>query len=256
MFYPKHSEICILFLIVFLFSIVVRRYPTWVDWPATKLLNQFTRKQPFTNKIAFFLVYPSLEGTILVSLVWFCWFSDTTPAVRAGLITSGGTAVTAGFIAHFLRYTMQATLKPIFNPALRLHPPDVFGDVDAFRTQSHPNSPGFPSQRTTMFAGLAIAIFLVRADLGFVALTCTVLVECSRVYLGLHYPTDSIGSFSLGAALVLFSQGYWHLELGLWFVRWECASPSTFYACAFLAAYQVATAFHEVRELLRSFSTR
>jgi membrane-associated phospholipid phosphatase len=256
MFCLHYLGVPIVLFLVFLCSIVLRLYPDRLDWPVAKSLNDFARSRSFTTRIAFGAAYPTLEGMILVSLVWFCWFADATPIVRAGLITSTGAAVAAGLIAHILRYTIRATPKPIFNPTLRLRPPDVFGDVDVLRTESFPNSPGFPSQRATMFAGLAIAIFHVRTDLGLLALACTVIVEFSRVFLGLHYLTDSIGSFSLGAALVLFSQGSWHLELGLWFVRWEWISASTFYMCAFIASYHVATAFQEVRELLRGFSIR
>jgi membrane-associated phospholipid phosphatase len=252
----NYLQIPTLVLLMFVCSIALRLCPSRFDWPITKFFNDLARKRSFITRIAFGAAYPTLEGMILVSLVWFCWFADAAPIVRAGLITNTGAAVAAGLIAHILRYTIRATPKPIFNLTLRLHPPDVFGDVNVLRTESFPNSPGFPSQRATMFAGLAIAILHVRTDLGLLALACTVIVEFSRVFLGLHYLTDSIGSFSLGVALVLFSQGSRHLELGLWFVRWEWISASTFYMCAFIASYHVATAFQEVRELLRRFSMR
>jgi membrane-associated phospholipid phosphatase len=241
----------ILLLGVFFGSILLRRYPDFLDWPIARLLNRLTRKCTAANRIAIGVAYPTLEGLILTSFIWYCWFADNTPVERARLVIGGGTAIMAGFVAHLVRYTVQAIPKPIFNPTLRLHPPDVLGDIEILKSQSFPDSPGFPSQRATMFAGLAVSIFLIRADLGSVALACTILVEFSRVYLGLHYPTDSIGSFSLGASLVLFSQNPWHSGLGLWFVKWESVSASTFYVCAFLVSYQIVTAFHEIRELLR-----
>ncbi len=254
MFYPKHPVIGILFLFAFFGAMLLRVRITSFDGLVAKLLNRSTTRMPLVSKLAFGAVYPAMEGVILVSLGWYCWFAETRPETRAALIVNASTAVVSGFIAHLLRYTIRTTPKPIFNQVLQLRPPDVFGDINILRDKSFPDSPAFPSQRTTMFAGLSIAIFLVRPDAGLLALTCATIVELSRVYLGLHYLTDSLGSFSLGAALVLFSQGGWNTDVGLWIVKWEWTSASTFYVCAFLASYQIATAFHEVREFLRRSS--
>jgi len=100
-----------------------------------------------------------------------------------------------------------------------------------------------------MFAGLAIAVFLIRPKLGLLALGCTTLVDVSRVYLGLHYPTDIVGSYSLAAAMVWLAQMQWSVGLGLRFARWESISPSTFYMCSFFACYLVANAFQDLRDL-------
>jgi membrane-associated phospholipid phosphatase len=242
----------ILFLLVFLGTTILRLYPDWFDRPVAKVLNNFAMDHHFANKLAIGAAYPTLEGMIVVSLLWYCWFSDTSPELRARLVIGAGAAVFAGLIAHFLRYTVPPTFKPIFDPSLQLHPPDVLGDIDVLRANAFPNSPSFPSERATMFAGLSLAIFLVRSDLGLLALGCIMVVEFSRIYLGLHYSTDIIGSFSSAAALVWFAQIRWGSELGLWFVGWERTSPATFYVCAFLASYQMTTAFEELRQLARS----
>jgi membrane-associated phospholipid phosphatase len=244
--YARHLTNSIVFLLVFLGTTVLRLYPDWFDRPVAKVLNNFALGHRFANELAHGTAYPTLQGMIVVSLLWYCWFSDDGPELRARLVI-GAAAVIAGLIAHLLRYTIPPTSRPIFDPVLQLHSPGVLGDIDALR--AHFNFPAFPSERATMFAGLAIAIFFVRRNVGLLALGCTTAVEFSRIYLGLHYVTDIMGSFALAAAVLWFAQIRWGSELGRPFVGWERASPSTFYMCAFLASYQMTTAFEDLRAL-------
>jgi undecaprenyl-diphosphatase len=242
----------IMFLLMFLGTTVLRLYPDWFDRPVAKVLNNFAMGHCFANELAHGTAYPTLQGMIVVSLLWYCWFSDDGPELRARLVIGAGAAVIAGLIAHLLRYTMPPTFRPIFDPLLQLHPPNVLGDIEALRANF--NFPAFPSERATMFAGLSLTIFLVRSDVGLLAFGCVTAVEFSRIYLGLHYSTDILGSFSLAASVVWFAQIGGGSVLGRPFVGWERTSPSTFYMCAFLASYQMTTAFEDLRELARSFS--
>jgi membrane-associated phospholipid phosphatase len=102
-----------------------------------------------------------------------------------------------------------------------------------------------------LFAGLSLAILMVRRDLGLLSLGCFAVIEFSRVYLGLHYLTDLAGSFLLAGVFVALAQLPWCVEAGRWFLKWERAWPWAFYACALLASFQLITAFHELRLLLR-----
>ncbi len=74
-----HSSVCVFW------ASVTRLYPNWFDWPVAKLLNDSTRKHPLASKLAFGAAYPTLEGMILVSLGWYCWFAETRSELRAGL---------------------------------------------------------------------------------------------------------------------------------------------------------------------------
>ena len=85
MFYPQISVVIAILLVVFLWASVTRLYPNWFDWPVAKLLNDSTRKHPLASKLAFGAAYPTLEGMILVSLGWYCWFAETRSELRAGL---------------------------------------------------------------------------------------------------------------------------------------------------------------------------
>jgi membrane-associated phospholipid phosphatase len=236
------------FSLLFLGTTMLALYSDWLNRPVAKAINSLTMDWQFANALAFSVAYPTLQGLAVVSLVWCCWFSGIKAELRAHIVSGTFAAIFAGLIAHLLYGKLPTSPRPILDPLLQLHVPAVLGDIDTLRTTSS-NSHTFPSERATMFAGLAITVFLIRPKLGLLALGCTMLPDVSRIYLGLHYPTDIIGSYSLAAAIVWLAQMRWSSELGLRFVRWESISPSTFYMCAFVACYQVATAFQDLRDL-------
>lgn len=241
-----------LFLLAIVAAAALRLYPNRFDRPVARAINSFATAHDAINEAAVAAVHPAVEAAIVVSLVWFCWFSNTRPEPRAGLAIGAAAAVLAGLAACGLRYLLPPTVKPIFDPLLRLRVPAALGEIDAIRAHSFPNSPSFPSERATMFAGLSLAIFCVRTDIGIAAIACAAAVELSRVYLGYHYPTDFIGSFSLAGAFVCLAQFRYGQQFGLWLIGWERSSPATFYICAIVASYQVVTAFQGLRLLLRS----
>jgi membrane-associated phospholipid phosphatase len=196
------------------------------------------------------LTHPTLQGVIALSLVWCCWFSGINAELRARIVSGVFAAVCAALVAGFLQYTLPTAPKPIFDPMIELHLPPVLGDIESLKATALANSHTFPSERATMFAGLAIAILLVRLKLGLIAIGCTMAAEIARIYLGLHYPTDILGSFSLAAVMVWLAQMQSASGLGLRFIRWESTSASTFYMCAFFASYQMTTAFQDLRDLV------
>jgi membrane-associated phospholipid phosphatase len=239
----------VLFSLLFLVAAMLALNPDWFDRPIVKGLNSFTADWQFANVLAFVLSYPTLESAIVVSWVWCCWFSGIEADLRARMVSGALAAVFAALISHFVQWMLPTSPKPIFDAALQLHLPGILGDIESLRTNSFPDAHTFPSDRATMFAGLAIAILLVQPKIGLLALGCTVAAEISRIYLGLHYPTDIVGSFSLAAALVWLAQMPWGPALGPWFVSWERSSAATFYMCAFYLSYQVTNRFQDLREL-------
>jgi membrane-associated phospholipid phosphatase len=237
------------FSLLFLGTTVVALYPDWFDRPVAKAINNLTIDHQFANVLASGIAYPTLQGVTVVALVWGCWFSALTPDLRARLMSGAMAAILAAIIAHLVQRGIPTSPKPIFDPFLHLDPSAVLGDIDGLKATALPSSHTFPSERGTMFAGLAIAVFLVRPTIGLLALACTTAAEVSRIHLGLHYPIDIFGSFSLAAATVWLAQMRWSSKLGFRLIRWELASPSTFYICAYLASYGTSTAFQDLRDL-------
>jgi membrane-associated phospholipid phosphatase len=231
---------------------ILALHPDWIDRPLAKAVNSLTRDHEFANELAFGIAYPTLQGVIVVSLLWCCWFSGVKDS-QARLVSGIFAAVLAALVAGLLQHALPTSSKPILDPLLALDPPAILGDVDSLREASFSNLHTFPSERAAMFGGLAIAILLVQRKLGLLALGCTIVPELSRIYLGLHYPADIVGSFALAGAMVWVAQIPQISKLGLLFVRWEGTSPSTFYMCAFLASYQMTTAFEGLRDFAALF---
>ncbi|MFE3252481.1 phosphatase PAP2 family protein [Streptomyces sp. NPDC059209] len=61
----------------------------------------------------------------------------------------------------------------------------------------------FVSDHATMAMALAAGIFVAHRGFGLAAIGLALVEGFSRVYLGVHYPTDVIGGFALGTAVVL-----------------------------------------------------
>ncbi|HYS07573.1 MAG TPA: phosphatase PAP2 family protein [Myxococcales bacterium] len=76
--------------------------------------------------------------------------------------------------------------------------------VDPFRIK-HPAGCGsgqsFPSAHASNTAAAAMIFAWGAPRLSFLGLALTVLVGISRVYLGVHWPTDVLAGWALGAAL-------------------------------------------------------
>lgn len=59
----------------------------------------------------------------------------------------------------------------------------------------HAANNGFPSEHSLVSFAVASIIFVFNRKLGFVLFASAFLVGISRVYTGVHYPLDILGSF-------------------------------------------------------------
>ncbi|MFJ6217224.1 phosphatase PAP2 family protein [Streptomyces sp. NPDC092296] len=61
----------------------------------------------------------------------------------------------------------------------------------------------FVSDHATMTMAVAVALLLVERRLGIAAVGLALLEGFCRVFMGVHYPTDVLGGYALGTAVVL-----------------------------------------------------
>jgi PAP2 superfamily len=105
----------------------------------------------------------------------------------------------------------------------------------------------FPSDHVTVFAGLAIVIYIARSRFALAAIAFTALAELARVYMGAHYPSDLIGGAALASLVVWATETSWFTSLGSRIVARQRRSPSLFYMSAFFVSYQIATLAGDIR---------
>src|SRR3954471_13477831 len=105
-------------LLVFLAAGTLALNPDWIGRPLARAVDSLTLNWPFITVLAAGLAYPTLQGVLVMSLVWSCWFSDTAAEVRARVAASVFASVCAGIIARIVQRTLPTDPKPLFDPVL------------------------------------------------------------------------------------------------------------------------------------------
>jgi membrane-associated phospholipid phosphatase len=215
--------------------------PDIFDRPLARLINGFAGRYAFFDRFAFVVFSsPTFSGTVLVALLWACWFDATDPESRSRILVGILASFGAGLISRVLQYTLPTHLRPFYDSTLDFKlPANLDQPLNTWNS--------FPSDHMTVFAGLAVVIYIARSRFAFAAIAFTALVELARIYMGAHYPSDLIGGAALASLVVWATQTSWFTSLGSRIVVWQERSPSLFYMIAFFISYQIATLAGDIR---------
>ncbi|MEU3398908.1 phosphatase PAP2 family protein [Streptomyces filamentosus] len=149
----------------------------------------FDRVMEFTGEYGIPLL------TVLVVL--WCWWSVR----RRGSFADSVTAVTGIVWAP-----LAAGLALLVNVPIRgfVERPRPFEDHDGLEVLVEGKTDySFVSDHATLTMALAVALFVAHRRFGLAAIGLALAEGFTRVYMGVHYPTDVVGGFALGTAVAL-----------------------------------------------------
>jgi membrane-associated phospholipid phosphatase len=178
--------------------------PGWlqtIDEGALRWIAENIRT-PILNALMKFYTTLGNAGILFIALAVLMMFFKNTR--RSGVTAL--TAMTFGLIVTNL------TIKPLLS---RARPWVVMSDFDVLVKSSDPNS--FPSGHTCAAFAFALALCLSAPErwMKIAAMAAAVLMGLSRLYVGVHFPSDVLAGAIIGSLCGLLAG--WIVS---WVLRW------------------------------------
>ncbi|MFD4634618.1 phosphatase PAP2 family protein [Streptomyces sp. NPDC058284] len=133
----------------------------------------------------------------LVLLVVWCWWGQRRRATLDDAASS---------VAAVVWTPLAAGLAVLVNIPIRsfVERPRPFRDHRGLELLADgKNDYSFVSDHATLAMAVGAGLFVANRKFGLVGLGLAVLEGFCRVFMGVHYPTDVVGGFALGTAVVL-----------------------------------------------------
>ena len=121
----------------------------------------------------------------------------------------GNFAIKKQIVKAFIFTTVALLISQIISHSF-YHPRPFVMEVGRTLIYHSPNG-SFPSDHMLIFSTIAFSYFFSeKRNLGIILILLAWLVAWSRVYLGVHFPLDMLGSFSLAFILNFFGLALWN----------------------------------------------
>lgn len=208
-------------------------------------LNQFAFRSALFDHVAYAMThFFMLRGLPLIALLWWFWFRDgpSNQRDREIVITTIVASLCALALGRLLGHLLPFRIRPIANPELGLH--FLTSSADDLRTWS-----AFPSDHAMMWCAVATGVLMVSWRLGVFVLAYAILfIGMTRVYVGLHYPTDVLAGAVLGVAICWLLNRTWCRELiAAPVLSFSNRHQPLFHVGMFLLSFELVTQFDELR---------
>ncbi|WP_157692452.1 undecaprenyl-diphosphatase [Paenibacillus tuaregi] len=158
-----------------------------LDYTVFEKINHLAASVPMFNPIMKFLAEDAQYILILgVIVYWFIRMESNRRMITEALLAACmGVGISAA-LGHFL---------------YRDRP---FAGHHVIQLIAHPANASFPSDHATLAFAVSTAIWGYRKKEGVIWLVLSALIAVSRVWTGVHYPTDVIAGAALGIILAAF----------------------------------------------------
>ncbi|MDO0913743.1 phosphatase PAP2 family protein [Streptomyces sp. DT2A-34] len=132
----------------------------------------------------------------LILLAVWCWWS----------VRRRGEEDAASSVAALVWAPLAAGIAVLVNVPIRgfVERPRPFNDHQGLEVLvSGKTDYSFVSDHATIAMALGVGLFVANRKFGLAGVGLALLEGFCRVYMGVHYPTDVVGGFALGTAVVL-----------------------------------------------------
>ena len=235
-------------LFIFVLCLIEAKYPDHVSRPVARWVNTISGKNTVFDHISLdFALYDTFSGVVLCAVLLSISLNSKDEETKARIFIGVCMSFGAGVISRFLQHHLDTHARPFYDIAVAFRtPPGVF--MPPLNTWD-----SFPSDHASVFAGLTVVLFVIKADVRYYMAVWIFIVESSRMYIGAHFPCDLVGGAALASAIVWIFQYRMFIRVGEWICSWEHRAPLVFHAAYFMLLYQVATVFLDIRNMIGGF---
>ena len=214
-------------------------------------LNQFAFRWKLLDLLALAMTKAYvLRGLPMITLLWWIWFRDRPDKLRDReiVITTIVASVCVLALGRLLAYLTPFRLRPFANPELGLQ--FLTSAENKLQTWN-----AFPSDHAMLWCAVATGVFVASRRVGFFALAYAILfISMTRVYVGLHHPTDVLAGIALGVSIcLLLNLTQCRQLIATPVLRFSREHQCLFHVGMFLLSFGMVTHFDELLKLGSSF---
>ena len=161
----------------------------YYDFKIFQAINNLANQSSFLDYIGIFFAdyFPYFLGLFL--LVFIFYPKKDIKENRAMVFIAIITALTARFVVKTMIVIFYARPRPYINLD-STHKLINLSPVENFQS--------FPSGHTIFFFALSTIIYSFNKKLGIIFFICSLMIAISRIFVGVHWPTDIIIGAVLG----------------------------------------------------------